>query len=438
LLWFAAMGGAAGDGAANPGTGGANAGGGGAAGLGSGSGTDGRAFGAGGTANMLGGPPDTTGGGGGFGAQNGDDGGHGGVGGGGGGLSGTGGFGGGGGGGYNGGTGGFGGGGGGGNFDLNAGGFGGGGGGGAGGGAGGFGGGGGGPNGIGGFGGGNASGLSEDGATGGGGAGFGGAVFVRQGGTLTLNVAQADTAFRLNNVVSGLPGDLNAQSGQTAGSDLYIDSDVDARIGVAENLTLTSLGTIAGRGRITLANGGRLVLAHAGAFEGTASIDNGILQLLNGMIAASSVGIDGTLTGTGSIGPVTSSGTLAPGSIAGSGGGFDITGNLEFQGGGLTCFLADSAGSIARLDATGSVALDGTAFVHFSGGPAVGSFYTLITATGPIVSRFDAIQTNMPMETTILYSEHSVQLIVDANDTIFQDGFDAAAGATPCGRAYGY
>ncbi len=437
LLWFAAMSGTAGDGADNPNSGGANAGGGGAAGEGSQSGNDGRASGAGGTALLVG-DPNVTGGGGGFGGQDGSAEGHGGIGGGGGGLSGTGGFGGGGGGGYNGGTGGFGGGAGGGNFDLNVGGFGGGGGGGAGGGLGGFGGGGGGPDGMGGFGGGNASGLSGDGATGGGGAGFGGAVFARQGGTLTLSVSEVNTAFTGNDVLAGLPGDSGAQPGQAAGSDLYIDNDVDALIDIAQGVTVTARGTISGPGGLTLVNGGRLVLAHAGEFERVATISDGILQLVDGMAAASVVGIDGVLTGTGSIGTVTSSGILAPGSIAGVGGGMQIEGNLEFQNQTLTCFLADSAGNIAQLNVTGSVAVDGTAFVHFSGGPAVGSFYTLISATGPIVSQFDAVQTNMPMETTIIYSEHSVQLIVDENDTIFNDGFDASADASPCARAYGY
>ncbi len=435
-LWFAALAGPAGDGADNPGSAGANAGGGGAAGLGSGYGVTGTLIGGGGTASIFTGSVNVSGGGGGFGGQNGSAGGNGGIGGGGGGLSGAGGFGGGGGGGYNGGVGGFGGGGGAGNPDMNNGGFGGGGAGNAG--NGGFGGGGAGSGGHGGFGGGNASSFSNNGATGGGGAGFGGAIFVRQGGTLRLGYTEVNTAFAGNVALPGVAGDVNAQLGQGAGSDLYIDSGLQAQFDIAQGLTLTSLGTVSGRGGIVIEGGGRLVLANAGEFEAAATISDGILQTTNGIVAASIIKSNGTLTGAGKIGAVTSAGTLAPGAIVGIGGGFEIHGNLVLQDEPLTCFLADSAGNATSLNVTGNVALGGTAFIHFSGGPAPGAYYTLISSSEPLVGRFDSIQSNIPIQATIFYSAHNVQLVVDESDTIFHDGFDATTAAMPCSIAYGY
>lgn len=433
FVWFDAMSDPAGDGADNPGSAGANAGGGGAAGNGSGHGNDGLSSGAGGTAAIFGGV-DLVGGGGGFGAQDGSADGNGGVGGGGGGLSGMGGFGGGGGGGQNGGTGGFGGGGGAGFPNLNIGGFGGGGGGT--GGIGGFGGGGGGPNGPGGYGGGRGGPLSAQGASGGGGAGFGGALFVREGGTVVLMSTGSNTAYENNTVLPGAGGDSSAQQGLSGGGDVYVDSGVVGRFNIANGATLVSRGTIAGRGGIAIEGGGRLALANRAEFESTAAIANGVLLTLDGMLAGSLVSVDGVLSGTGSLGPVTNHGVLAPFAVSGNTPGFDIQGALDLKADSLTCIVLRAGGTAPGLRVAGSSNLGGSVFVRLPLNPSTSARYTILSSAGNMTGRFQSVRTSAPVEYSVHYLPHSVELNVGASEFIFRNGFDPPQMTDPCANIY--
>ena len=313
-------GGGGGIGIGSNGGGGNSAGSGGIATGANGGGSGGNAF----SGPVFAGGPNGGGGGGGTGnTSNGGGGGGGGVGG----TNGTG---------FVGGAGGFGGGGGGTNAIGVAGangGFGGGGGGGLGGdgGAGGFGGGGGGSfvitvptnGGLGGFGGGNgASGFIP--AGGGGGAGLGGAIFVQQGGNLTLT---GPLSVNGNAVAGGAGGGAPVTAGSAFGSGLFLQGSGTVAFKPSSGQTQTvsdviadqtgsgGTGANAGSWNLTKGGGGTLTLSALNSYTGNTNVNAGKL-LVNGSIASSAltlVNSGGTLGGTGTVGPTRVNGAIAPG-----------------------------------------------------------------------------------------------------------------------------
>jgi fibronectin-binding autotransporter adhesin len=139
------------------------------------------------------------------------------------------------------------------------------------GGTGGFGGGGGGASvnaaGTGGFGGGNG-GSSDAGS---GGSGYGGALFVRQGGTLTIR----DSSTSNNSVAAGASGGGSAAAGSSGGQDLYLMTGVNAGFGGTTN---TYTGSISGAGAITVQSTGTTTLSGTNNYTGGTTVTSGTLQ----------------------------------------------------------------------------------------------------------------------------------------------------------------
>jgi len=139
----------------------------------------------------------------------------------------------------------------------------------------------------GGFGAGDGS--DGDGLFGGGGSGFGGAIFVRDGGELTI---EGTTTFADNDVMGGTAGD-RGKAGSEAGSDLFImkGARVTLRPGTGETITFN--GSIAddskasyneasngtGNGAdITIAGPGRVVFNGTNTYTGKTIITGGTLD----------------------------------------------------------------------------------------------------------------------------------------------------------------
>jgi hypothetical protein len=212
------------------------------------------------------------------------------------------------------------------------GGFGGGGGGGATGGAGGFGGGGGGggvaTGGAGGFGGGRGGGTPPGSVgPGGGGAGMGGAIFVQQGGSLTVAGPLSESG---GGVSGGSPGGGTAVPGSAFGSGVFLQGSggtLSFSPGQGQSQTVADViadqsgsggtGQNAGSWSVAKSGAGTLVLSGANTYTGNTSVSAGVLSV-TGSIANSAVQLTGgTLAGTGSTGAVNASGgTLAPGTSA--------------------------------------------------------------------------------------------------------------------------
>jgi uncharacterized protein with beta-barrel porin domain len=183
-----------------------------------------------------------------------------------------------------------------------------------------------------GFGAGNGGGSS---APGNGGSGLGGAVFVRQGGTLTILDAQTSG----NSVAAG-SGGSGGSSGQAAAQDLYIMSGVTATIGGASS---TLAGSISGDGGVAISSSGSVTFNGANTYVGPTDIQSGRLAI-NGSIT-SDVAIDpgAMLGGNGIItGNVTNNGTLGPGNSIGT---LTINGNYTDTAGSTMQVQINNAGS---------------------------------------------------------------------------------------------
>ena len=122
----------------------------------------------------------------------------------------------------------------------------------------------------GGFGAGNGSAVGRGGA----GDSLGGAIFVRQGGRLTITVDRVKVTS--GNIVK----DATSGSGNPTrkGQDLYLMSGVDVDIAVRAGLGEAELtGSIAGAGAITKSGGGTLFLDGTNSYEGGTKVTLGRL-----------------------------------------------------------------------------------------------------------------------------------------------------------------
>jgi CSLREA domain-containing protein len=249
------------------------------------------------------------------------------------------------------------------------------------GGQGGFGGGGGagGNSGPGGFGGGAGVGAgSGGGGGGGGGAGMGGALFVQQGGSLTL-----DGPLTVNgNTVTAGSGASGSGNGSAFGSGVFLQGNGTIAFTPGSGQTQTVADVIAdqtGSGG-TAGNAGTYALTKSGA--GTLALN--ATNTYTGPTSISS----GTLSGTGSVsGPlsVASGGTMAPGNSVGtfSSGNFSVTG----AGGTLAIELdptnSGGNGITDNLNVTGTVTLTGGDLVPtLLSAPTMGQTFKIITNDG--------------------------------------------------------
>ncbi|UYN93529.1 MAG: autotransporter domain-containing protein [Enhydrobacter sp.] len=289
-----------------------------------------------------------------------------------------------------------------------AGGFGGGGGANTSGGAGGFGGGGGtgggGSAGAGGFGGGTGGSVGGGGIGGGGGAGLGGAVFVQQGGTLSIA-----GAFNVSGgtVTAGTAGGGVATAGSAFGTGLFLQGNgtITFSPGVGVSQTIADVitdqtgsggtGGNAGSYNLVKSGSGTLTLSGVNTYSGTTSVTGGLLAI-NGSIASNvTVASGGTLGGTGTItGLVTNNGIVAPGNSIGT---LNITGNYVHNSGSTYQVEVNAAGQSDRINATGTATINGgtVQVLAASGTYGPSTTYTILNATGGVTGTFSSVTSNL-------------------------------------------
>ncbi len=151
-----------------------------------------------------------------------------------------------------------------------------------------------------------------------------------------LHVGSGGT-FNMNNLDQTVAGLRNSPTDDTAGP-------VSLGGTAAGTLTLNTLedsifeGTVSGQGTVVKVGAGNQVLAGSIGFTGALDVNDGILTA-NGTIADTvtlSVGSNGILAGTGTIGAATQiSGTLAPGNSPGT---LTFTGDLGFSSNATVAF----------------------------------------------------------------------------------------------------
>jgi hypothetical protein len=312
------------------------------------------------------------------------------------------------------------------------------------GGSGGFGGGGGGGyySGNGGFGG-SIGGPSSIAAYGGGAAAMGAAIFVVNGGALSV-IGAGNLA---NGVLTpGSAGGTIYGNGSAFGSGLFLQGYGTLTFNlpglaytinddVADATGSGATGADAGSWGIHV-QGGSLILGGNNTYTGPTNIDSGATLEVNGTTTGTGITINpgGVVGGVGVVANVLNAGTVAPGNATTPLGMFTAQTYNEVAPNGSTLRIAaNAAGASASLNVSANADLHGKVHFDFSGGPAPGTTYTFANVAGTINQSFSGYDSNMPsVFGEIVYLPHSIQFTVIANDLVFRSGFEIGADVGAC------
>jgi outer membrane autotransporter protein len=281
--------------------------------------------------------------------------------------------------------------------------------------------------GLGGFGGANGASTNH---AGGGGDGYGGAIFVREGGVLTIRDSTA-SGSQVFDGEGGISFSANTgPAGESSGAGLYLHDHVEVRIGAtagAPDVTWTD--EISGTGGIGVDGGGRLVLDGTHDYTGPTRVYDGELavngSIVSTVIVPQSAGaiVSGSssipaLVNHGSLNPVNSIGTLHV-----------VTDYTQSATGQLRVEIND-AGTIPGtnvdlLDVTGNAELAGKVHVLGGGGNYVlGTEYTFL-AYGSRTGEFALATDDMAFFDVVLGYTASTAFF-----TLVESSADYAAWAT--------
>ncbi|MND65493.1 Extracellular serine protease precursor [compost metagenome] len=237
------------------------------------------------------------------------------------------------------------------------------------------------------------------------------------GGTFTNNDGGTITG---NTVVSG---------GTLVNNFVVTDVDVAAAASFVNNSgatagDVTNAGSASNAGTIaSLTNtGGTFINNDTGTITGDATIVDGTL-VNDGTIGGTiGIGSDGVLAGSGAIGGLTvgSGGTFAPGPGIAT---VAVNGDVTFEKGSTYQVETDASGLSDRLDAAGSVTINGGTVdvLAGSGTYSLATTYTILTGDS-VTGTFDEINSDLAFLSPILtYDPSSVTLGLYRNDVDFAD-----------------
>ncbi|MEP1643048.1 autotransporter domain-containing protein [Rhodopirellula bahusiensis] len=274
--------------------------------------------------------------------------------------------------------------------------------------------------GSGGFGGGDGGRFSYGGDAG---DAIGGAIFVREGGTLSI----IDSTFTNNGLMEGTGGagestPYDGANGQTIGSGMYLHTGVTAGYQVNTG-TSTLADDIGGSGSLTKTGTGELVLSGTNTYTGTTTVSAGRLVVNGSLAGNTTVDTNSELGGSGTIyGDVINNGTFAAGNSIGT---MTIGGNASFNSGSTTeVEIQASATPIAGTDNDLITAKRAT----ISGGDvsvlcAVGSYtngakYTFLQTGNGLSGTFNSITDDLAFfDAQLGYDTFSAFFTLIANST---------------------
>jgi uncharacterized protein with beta-barrel porin domain len=237
------------------------------------------------------------------------------------------------------------------------------------------------------------------------------------GGTFTNNDGGTITG---NTVVSG---------GTLVNNFVVTDVDVAAAASFVNNSgatagDVTNAGSASNAGTIaSLTNtGGTFTNNDTGTITGDATIADGTL-VNDGTIGGTiGIGSDGVLAGSGAIGGLTvgSGGTFAPGPGIAT---VAVNGDVTFEKGSTYQVETDASGLSDRLDAAGSVTINGGTVdvLAGSGTYSLATTYTILTGDS-VTGTFDEVNSDLAFLSPILsYDPTTVTLGLYRNDVDFAD-----------------
>jgi len=203
-----------------------------------------------------------------------------------------------------------------------------------------------------------------------------------------------------------LPGNIQIEDGATL---VFLQETAGSYSGV---LTSGTLGTgILQIGNATLTPFPLLqITGPSPDFFGLTHIFSSGVLSVTGSLANSPMTIDagGFLSGTGNVGPLTSSGTVRPGTSIGT---LTVNGNLNLTPSSNLIIEVSSTQS-SLLKVLGNRALDGTLSIvtDISGFYGLGNTYTILTNTGTQAGVFAFVNSDPNFTTTVTYLSNSVVL----------------------------
>ncbi|MBS0626099.1 MAG: autotransporter-associated beta strand repeat-containing protein [Verrucomicrobia bacterium] len=240
---------------------------------------------------------------------------------------------------------------------------------------------------------------------------------------ITGNIGGAGSITKTGTGTLTLTGNNNYSQGTTVSAGT-LKGDSDGLQGnIQNNATLTFdqsfagtyAGTLTGNGTLNKTNSGTLTIsANSSTFSGPIALQAGGLSVNGNLSGASllTVSSGATLSGTGTTGAVTSSGTIQPGNSIGT---LTVQGNLILNPT-SNVIIEIAPGSSSLLDVTGTANLDGTLTITpDSGFYGNSQTYTVLTSGTGIAGTFDLpiVSTNSNFSPSISYTGTDAIIKVD-------------------------
>jgi autotransporter-associated beta strand protein len=252
-----------------------------------------------------------------------------------------------------------------------------------------------------------------------------------------LTLAQRDDVLTSTEGAGGGFLDNGSAFGVYSRLDLYTAADgygsFASNVSVTMNAALGGYNAydswnnnISGAGGFTLNGTGTLQFTGADTYTGPTSIAGGTLVVTGSITSPTNVGVAGTLAGTGTVGALSVSGTVAPGlpAIASPSGVATIgkltsTGAVSFASGSALAVKFNAAGASDNLTTSGAATLSGV--VQASGAAGTYRFnqsYAILDAKGGVTGQFQALTASglsIAYLPTLVYQPTEVDLVLAPN-----------------------